>query len=160
MKYHLAQINVGRFRTPIDDPANAEFIANLDRVNALADEAPGFVWRLIGDGNSAIDIQAFDDPQIGINMSVWTDMESLAAFVYRDSGHREIMRRRSEWFEKMEFYMALWWIPAGHIPTIEEGKAKIELIAKLGSTPDAFLFNKPFPAPSGQPVETILDQCA
>ncbi|MES1197460.1 MAG: DUF3291 domain-containing protein [Pseudomonadota bacterium] len=114
MSYHLAQINIARFIKPVDDPANAEFLANFDRINALAESQPGFVWRLIGDGNDALSIHAFDDPLIAINMSVWADMEALAAFVYRTE-HRDIMRRGHEWFEPMAVYMALWWIPIGHI---------------------------------------------
>lgn len=94
------------------DPVNADFIANLDRINALAEAAPGFVWRLVGEGNHALTLKAFDDPNTAINMSVWASMDSLADFVYRSEGHREIMRRRREWFDRMEFHLALWWLPA------------------------------------------------
>ena len=147
MSYHLAQINIARFILPAEDPANADFVANLDRVNALAEAHPGFIWRLVGAGNSAVDVRPFDDPNLAINMSVWADLDSLLDYVYRDAGHLELMRRRREWFDRMEFYMALWWIPDGHIPTVEEGKDKIDLIARVGPTPDAFLFTKPFPRP-------------
>lgn len=159
MTYHLAQINIGRFRLPVEHPANADFVANLDRINALAEEQRGFVWRLKGEGNNATDLKPYDDPNMAINMSVWTDMDALAAFVYRTS-HREIMRRRREWFEHMDVYMALWWVPAGHTPTIEEGKAKVELIARLGPTRDAFTFKQPFPAPDAAPIAPVLDECA
>ena len=158
--FHLAQINVGRLRAPIDDPMIADFAANLDRINALADSVAGFVWRLQGAGNNATDIQAKpDDPLFAINMSVWTDLDALAGFVYR-SGHVEIMRRRREWFEAMELYMTLWWVPAGHTPTVEEGMAKLALLESLGSTPDAFTFKSPFPTPDGQPATPVLDECA
>src|SRR5215510_8216112 len=100
MTYHLAQINIGRFRLPVEHPANADFVANLDRINALADSQPGFVWRLKGEGNNATDIKPYDDPNMAINMSVWSDMDALAGFVYR-TAHREVMRRRREWFEEM-----------------------------------------------------------
>lgn len=162
MAFHLAQINIGRFIEPVDHPANADFVANLDRVNAIADAQPGFVWRLKGIGNNASDILPYPaDPHIGINMSVWTDLDSLVAFTYRDPGHREIMKRRKEWFERLEFFMALWWVPAGHIPTIEEGKAKIELLRVLGPTRDAFTFKHPFAAPdAAATVPPVTEECA
>jgi hypothetical protein len=161
MTYHLAQINVGRFRRPIDHPANADFMAALDRVNALADDHPGFVWRLVGEGNNAVDVRAYDDPQMAVNMSVWTDLESLAEFAYRNPDHRAIMRRRREWFERMDTYMALWWVPAGHIPTVAEGRARLDTLARLGPSPEAFLFHRPFPAPGANAtVDPVLDECA
>lgn len=148
MLYQLAQINIATFRAPISDPVNAGFMANLDRVNALAEAAPGFVWRLVGEGNDAMDIRAFDNPDTVVNMSVWTDVESLADFAYRNVEHREIMRRRREWFDRMEFHLALWWVPAGHRPTIAEGKARLDALSRQGPSEYAFLFNKRFPAPS------------
>ncbi|MGB0217713.1 MAG: DUF3291 domain-containing protein [Sinimarinibacterium flocculans] len=160
MQHHLAQINIARFRLPMADPANAEFVGNLDRVNAIAEAQPGFVWRLKGDGNNALDIQAFDDPNMAINMSVWTDLDALAAFVYRNMDHREIMGRRREWFERIESYMALWWIPAGHIPSAAEGKARLDLLARLGPTPEAFVFRQPFAPPGAESVAPVLDRCA
>ncbi len=159
MAYHLAQINIAKFLIPVEDPANADFVANLDRVNALAEGQPGFVWRLVGEGNDATDLKPFDDPNLAINMSVWTDIDSLVAFVYRDEGHREIMRRRREWFDRMEFYMALWWIPAGHVPTVQEGKERLDLLARIGPTAEAFLFKQPFPAPGATPVAPIPVEC-
>ena len=147
MRYQLAEINIATFRVPMNDPVNAPFIANLDRVNALAEAAPGFVWRLVGEGNNALEIHAFENPNTAINMSVWSDLDALADFVYRNEGHREIMRRRREWFEKMEFHMALWWVPAGHRPTVSEGKERLESLARVGPTEFAFLFNRPFAAP-------------
>lgn len=160
MSHHLAQINIAKFRLPVDHPANADFVANIDRVNAIAESQPGFVWRLVGDGNNALDIHAFDDPNMAINMSVWTDLEALAAFVYRDAGHRDVMRRRKEWFEVMETYMALWWVPKGHIPTPGEGKKRLEILEQEGPTPEAFTFKTPFPPPGGTFIHPILDECA
>ncbi len=158
--FHLAQINVGRLLAPVQHPQIADFAANLDRINALADGLPGFVWRLKGEGNNATDIQPRpDDPLFAINMSVWTDLDALAGFVYR-SAHRDIMRRRREWFEAMEIYMALWWIPAGHIPSIEEGMATLATFERLGPTAAAFTFKTPFPAPDQAPVFPVLDECA
>lgn len=159
-KFHLAQINVGRLLAPVDHPQIADFKNNLDRVNAIADDLPGFVWRLTGEGNNATDIQPKpDDPLFAMNMSVWTDLDSLAAFVYR-SDHRDIMRRRREWFEPMEIFMCLWWVPAGHLPTIEEGLDRLETFEKLGPTPEAFSFRYPAPAPDARTIFPILDECA
>jgi hypothetical protein len=159
--YHLAQINVGRFIHLRDDPANADFTAGLDPVNSQADHAPGFVWRLVGDGNNATDLVPDEgDPQLALNMSVWTDVEALAAFVYRNSDHLSFMRRRKEWFEKIEVFMALWWVPAGHIPTVAEGMEKIALLSANGPSADAFTFRQTFAAPDGTPAMPILDECA
>lgn len=158
--FHLAQINVGRLLQPVDHPQIADFKNNLDRINALADGLPGFVWRLVGEGNNATDIQPKPgDPLFAMNMSVWTDMDALAGFVYR-SAHRDIMRRRREWFEAMAVYQTLWWVPAGHTPTIAEGMAKLAEFERLGPTAAAFSFKTPFPAPDGQPAIPVLDECA
>lgn len=161
MKYELAQINVGRFRLPADHPANAEFMDALDAVNALAEASDGYVWRLVGDGNDATDVEVdASDPNLIANMSVWRDVESLAAFAYRSPEHLAIMRRRREWFEHMTAYMALWWVPAGHRPTVAEGVEKIAALAANGPSPEAFSFREPFPAPDGTPAHPVLDECA
>ncbi|CAN7355177.1 DUF3291 domain-containing protein [Phenylobacterium sp. LjRoot225] len=159
MSYQLAQINIARLLAPIDAPETAEFVANLDRINALAEGSPGFVWRLIGDGDDATNLQAFDDPAIITNMSVWENLDHLAAFVYR-SAHRDVMRRRKEWFSPTETYMALWWVPAGHRPSPAEGIARLKTIEALGPTADAFTFRNPFPAPDATPAYPVLDECA
>ena len=160
MAFHIAQINIAKFRVPADDPVNAEFVAALDRVNAIADVQPGFIWRLKGEGNNALDLKAFDDPNVAVNMSVWRDMDSLAAFVYRNEAHREIMRRRREWMTEMEISLALWWVPAGHVPTPIEGRTRLETLAKVGPSPAAFTFKSPFPAPVAASISPILDECA
>lgn len=159
--YHLAQVNVGRLKAHIDDPMIADFKANLDPINAVAEASPGFVWRLTGEGNNATDILPDgDDPLLAINLSVWTDIASLGAFVYR-SGHIGFMRRRREWFEPMEHFMALWWVPVGHTPSVAEAMARIDLLAKMGPTADAFTFKTPFPAPDmAAPPQPVLDECA
>jgi len=158
--FHLAQINVGHLRAPVDHPMIADFKNNLDRINALADGMPGFVWRLQGEGGNATDIQPKpDDPLFAINMSVWTDLDALAGFVYR-SAHREVMRRRREWFEAMDTYMTLWWVPVGHTPTPAEGMAKLAIFERLGPTAEAFTFRNPFPAPDGRSAAPVLDECA
>lgn len=158
--YHLAQVNIGRFRKPVEDPANADFVNALDSVNALAEGSPGFVWRLTGEGNNATDLKPFDDPNMAINMSVWESVEALAAFVYRNMDHRGVMRRRREWFEEMPVYMALWWVPAGVTPTVDDAKARLALLERLGPTAEAFTFKQPFAAPSGDDVAPVLDECA
>lgn len=158
--YHLAQVNIGRFRKPVEDPANADFVNALDSVNALAEASPGFVWRLTGEGNNATDLKPFDDPHMAINMSVWESVEALAAFVYRNMDHRGVMRRRREWFEEMPVYMALWWVPVGATPTVEDAKARLALLERLGPTPGAFTFGQPFAPPSGDDVAPVLDECA
>lgn len=158
--FHLAQINIGRLVAPYGSAAVAEFVAALPQINALADAQPGFVWRLTGGGDDATDIQAFDDPMVAMNMSVWESLEALAAFVYR-SEHRDFMRRRREWFEAAdEAYLALWWVPAGRQPTPAEGRARLEALRRDGPTPFAFSFRQPFPAPGGAQEAPILDECA
>lgn len=160
MNYHLAQLNIARFRLPQDHPVNVDFVDNLDRVNAIAESQPGFVWRFTGDGNNALDVHAFDDANVAINMSVWRDLESLAAFVYRNEDHLAIMRRRNEWFEKIKFHLVLWWIDADHTPSIDEAKQRLDRLTNNGPTQDAFTFRKPFAAPSGEAVDAILDKCS
>jgi heme-degrading monooxygenase HmoA len=159
--YHLAQINVGRFIHERGDPANADFMNALDPVNAHAEAAPGFIWRLIGDGNDATDLVPDEsDPQLLVNMSVWRDVDALASFVYRQSDHLAFMRRRKEWFEKIEIFMALWWVPADHIPTVAEGMEKVALLKERGPTTEAFTFRQPFAAPDGMPAYPVFDECA
>ena len=144
MSHHLAQINVAKFIRPAEDPVNDGFMNNLDRVNVLAEQSPGFIWRLVGEGDDATDIKAYQDPNIIVNMSVWESVESLSAFVYRNKDHRAMFRRRQEWFDSMEVYFALWWVPIGHEPSVEEGKAKLDLISAHGPTEAAFTFKAPF----------------
>ena len=158
--HHLAQINIGRFRASKDDPANADFMNALDHVNALAEASPGFIWRLTGEGNNAVDVEVTDDPNLAVNMSVWESLDALAAFAYRNPDHRAVMRRRREWFDEMAVYMALWWVPAGHRPTVEEGLRRLAILEANGPSPEAFLFASPFPAPGGgDPVAPVLEAC-
>ncbi|KAA6459021.1 DUF3291 domain-containing protein [Acidobacteria bacterium AB60] len=144
-KYHIAQVNIGRIRAELDDPVMAGFMQRLDEINALADAAPGFVWRLdTGEGNATY-LRPFADPRILLNMSVWTDVESLRDYVYK-STHRELLRQRHAWFEKLESaYAALWWVPAGHLPGIDEAKSRIDHLDRNGATQFAFTFQRVFP---------------
>ena len=158
--FHLAQINIGRLKAHIDDPQIADFKDNLDAINALAEGSPGFVWRFTGDGNNATDVQAFDDPLMAINMSVWESVAALGAFVYR-SEHVAFMRRRREWFHETDNFMTLWWTPAGHHPTPQEAIARLATLGRLGPTSEAFTFKTPHPAPdAAHPPLPILDECA
>jgi len=148
---HLAQINIGRLLAPLDDPLIAEFVANLDRINALADGAPGFVWRFQTPEGNATAVRPYADERIIVNFSVWESVEALQTYVYR-SAHAEIMRKRRQWFAKMsEAYMALWWVPAGHIPTWQEAKTRLDHLQTHGPTAYAFTFRRLFP-----PEETQL----
>lgn len=159
--YHLAQINVGRFIHLRDDPANADFMNALDGVNAIADATPGFIWRLVGDGNDATDlVPDASDPQLLLNMSVWTDLSALAGYVYRQPDHLAYMRRRKEWFEKIDVFMALWWVPVGHIPTVAEGMDRLAELRAKGPTAAAFTFRTPYDAPDGTAAVPVLDECA
>ena len=145
--WHIAQMNVGRTVAPLDSPALAGFMAALDGINALAEAAPGFVWRLQSDSGNATDIKVSDDPQFIVNMSVWSSVEALFDFVYQ-SAHTPVMGRRRQWFEKpAEAYQVLWWVPAGHKPTVEEGLARLAKLNAEGPSPEAFNFKSRFPTP-------------
>jgi hypothetical protein len=147
-RYQLAQVNIGRLLAPAESPLIAEFMAALDPINALADTSPGFVWRLQTAEGNATSIHSFDDELIISNMSVWESIEALRAFVYT-SGHSGVMRRRREWFERYATsYMALWWVPAGQRPTIEEAKERLALLDRHGPTQEAFTFRQAFEAPT------------
>ena len=145
--YRLAQLNIGRIRAPLDSPQLAHFVAALEPINALADKSPGFVWRLQTDEGDATSIRAFDDDMLLVNMSVWESLDALSAFVYR-SDHRPVMLRRREWFERpADAFVVLWWVPADHIPTVDEAKERLEVLREHGPGPEAFTFATPFPAP-------------
>jgi hypothetical protein len=146
-RYQLAQLNVGVIKGPMDSAVMADFAANLERINALADGFAGFLWRLQTEEGDATSIRPFEQENLLLNMSVWRDIESLNNYVYK-SAHVEIMRRRREWFERMqEAFMVLWWIPAGHRPGIPEACAKLQLLRAEGPTAQAFTFRHAFPPP-------------
>src|SRR3954447_14033136 len=154
--WHLAQLNVGRMLAPVTAPEIADFMAALDPINALADEAAGFVWRLqTGEGN-ATSIHAFDDELMLLNMSVWESIESLRAFAYT-TGHTDVLRRRREWFERLAVaHLVLWWVPAGHIPSIAEALDRLELLRRDGPTPAAFTFRVPFEPDRVDPGDALV----
>lgn len=146
--WQLAQVNVARVIAPLADPAMADFVANLEPINALADASPGFVWRFQTDAGDATAVRPYDDDRVIINFSVWEDLESLRAFVYRGS-HGAIMKRRREWFERVtDAYSAIWWVPAGHVPSLAEAVARMDLLKRSGPSPDAFTFQSAYPPPA------------
>ena len=146
-RWQLAQINIGRLIALRGDDRVQPFFDALDRINALADRSPGFVWRLQSDAGNATDIQPTSDPLLLVNMSVWRDAPSLFNFVYR-SAHTPEMARRREYFEPFAgAYQALWWIPMGHSPTVDEGLSRLWRLDQYGPTPDAFTFKVQFPEP-------------
>lgn len=150
--YQLAQINISRLVAPLDDPQIAGFVSQLAPINALADKTPGFVWRLQSESGNATDLAYNEDPFVIVNMSVWESVEALQDFTYR-SQHLSVFRERRKWFEKMELpNYCLWWVRSGHIPTIAEGRERLEYYWKHGATPYAFWFSQLFPAPLEVPV--------
>lgn len=137
----VAQINVARFRVDKDDPGNADFMAALDHVNAMAETSEGFVWRLIGDGNNATDVEAIPgDPNFIVNMSVWRDVAALEQFVYRQQDHRAVLARRNEWFDPIDPSFALWWVEPGHLPTVAEGMDRLAQLGAEGPGDAVFTF--------------------
>lgn len=151
MDVQIAQINIGRARGAVDGPLLAGFMALLDPVNELADNSPGFVWRMqTEDGNNTA-LRPYDDDRIIVNMSVWESVDALWQFVY-DGFHLEVMRRRREWFERFSSsYLGLWWIPAGTIPTVDDAKLRLASLDAHGPTPYAFTFKERF-APEPVPA--------
>lgn len=153
--HHLAQINIGRLVAGMGDPRVQPFFDALDRINALAEASPGYIWRLKDDGGNATEMALGSDPLLIPNMSVWADADALFQFVYR-SAHTPVMAKRRDYFERFEgAYQALWWIPAGTIPTVNDGLSRLWLLDRVGPTADAFTFKSRFPKPglSGPPFD-------
>ncbi len=160
-EWHLAQLNIAIPRGPLGSPQLATFMELLVPINALADDAPGFVWRLQTETGDATGIRAFGDDRIIVNLSVWESLETLGAFAF-DSPHRAVLKRRREWFERMaEAYVVLWWMPAGEIPSVEEAECRLDLLRARGASPEAFTFREPFPpAGSTEAVAAARDRLA
>jgi hypothetical protein len=145
--YHIAQINIARMLAPIDDPIMADFVAQLAPVNALADRSPGFVWRLQTDSGDATSIKIYDDAFIIVNLTVWESVEALREFVYKNA-HYGVLRDRKRWFKKFDGpYYALWWVPAGQLPSIEESKERLDYLREHADSAHAFSFKNLFPEP-------------
>ena len=160
MQYHLAQINIGRMLAPLDDPIMAEFVEQLDVVNTLADISPGFIWRLQTPEGDATSIRPYDDELILVNMSVWASLADYSAFAYTSSNmHHRVMQQRHRWFQRFDGpYTALWWVPAGHIPSVEEAKERLDHLRTHGETPYAFSIKKTFPVPEMVEDATIMSK--
>lgn len=138
--FHLAQVNISKLLEPIDSPLLADFVAQLDEINALAEQSKGFVWRLKGENENATALRVFEDDMIIINMSVWETIEDLKDFAFK-TAHAMVMKDRNKWFEKSkDAALALWWIPTGHTPTPQEARERLESINKNDSTSFAFTF--------------------
>jgi Domain of unknown function (DUF3291) len=149
---HLAHLNIARMRAPLEAPLMAEFVAQLDIINALADESPGFVWRLKDEDPNDPAVLALGSDML-INLSVWLGTEALANFVYR-SAHAGVMRRRREWFAPLQQpYVVLWWIEAGTVPTIAEAVGRLRHLQTYGASPRAFTLHTPLPPePASRPA--------
>ena len=159
-RYQLAQINVAELKAPLDSPQLKDFVDNLDRINALAENTPGFVWRLQGEGNDATELRPMGD-KIIVNYTIWRDVESLKHFVY-STAHVEILKRKREWFERMKLNYVLWWVPAGHLPTVEDAVAKLAHLRANGPSADAFNFGEAYSAPDAMDAGTPIsfgDSC-
>jgi hypothetical protein len=143
--YHIAQVNIGRVKAPADSPIMAGFYNRLDEINALADRSPGFVWRLQTANGNAAYLRPYEDDRILMNMSVWDSIEALTTYVYK-TAHVKLLRQREAWFEQFSSaYLALWWVPVGHIPGIDEAKKRIAYLDQHGPTQFAFTFKTVFP---------------
>jgi hypothetical protein len=144
--FELAQLNIAIMKEPLESPSMADFVASLDRINTLAEAAPGFVWRLQTEEGDATAMRPMGEDTL-VNMSVWRDIESLNRYVY-GTAHVDIMRRRKEWFERMrDASVVLWWVRQGHRPTVPEAIAKLELLRTRGPSAEAFTFRHAFLAP-------------
>lgn len=146
-RFHLAQVNIAHLREPLESPLLADFVAALDPINALADGAPGFVWRLQTEDGDATAVRMYGDDMLLVNMSVWESVEALADYVYR-SDHATVMRQRRKWFHHVrEVTTALWWVPAGELPSVQEAEERLTLLRRHGPTPVVFTFRESFPPP-------------
>ncbi|OQR65280.1 hypothetical protein B6E66_04680 [Streptomyces maremycinicus] len=156
--FELAQVNISRLKFPLDSPELKDFVDALDPVNATAEAAEGYVWRLQSDGGDATDIQVFGDSWLIINMTVWRDLDALTTFMYQGR-HRELLSRRREWFERVaEAMTALWWVPAGHRPTVAEAESRLLHLRANGPTPYAFGLRTSFPAQGAEPMTFALPE--
>ena len=144
---HLAQLNIGKVRCNLESPEMADFVNNLDPINAIAEQSPGFIWRLKDESGDATNIEVENTPDIIVNMSVWESVESLKNFMFK-THHIDFLKRKKEWFLPLsEASYVLWWIPKGHIPTLQEAIAKLDHLRENGESQDAFSFKSSYPKP-------------
>jgi len=157
---HLSTVNIGRLLEPLEAPRLAGFVAALEPINRLADDSPGFVWRLQTEDGDATALRPFDDDLVLVNLAVWESLEALRAFVY-SSAHVQVLRQRRDWFERLtEAHMALWWVEPGHLPTVAEAIDRLERLRREGPSPAAFTFRTPFAADSvdgAGPGQSLVD---
>lgn len=144
--FHIAEFNIARIHDSLEQELLSELLSENDRINKLADLAPGFVWRYQNAGIDGLGPRIFNDQNIILTFSVWESIEALSQFVY-NGPHMKIMRKRKQWFRLLENYMVLWWIPADHIPNTDEAKERLRYLQIHGVTPKAFTFDKRFSAP-------------
>ena len=138
--WNLAQVNIARMLAPLDDPIMTDFVNNLDRINALAEQSEGFVWRLVDDTNNATSIKIFDDDFLIVNMSVWKSIDHLFNFTYQ-TDHVQIFKRKKEWFKKLaDAHLACWYIPEDYSLAISDAEDRLTYLNQYGSTPYAFTF--------------------
>ncbi|MDJ0825932.1 MAG: DUF3291 domain-containing protein [Rhodobacter sp.] len=139
--FHLAELNIGRLVARPNDPRVAEFMANLDRVNGLGRRMPGFVWMMEGSGEPGTgntDNCLDGDPQFVANLSVWDDAEALETFVWK-TVHKQFYDRRHEWFQMLtDQHFVMWWIPAGHRPSLDEAMSRLDHLKTHGDSEHAF----------------------
>jgi hypothetical protein len=156
-RWHLAQLNVGRLLAPVGSPTIRGFRVQLDPINALADADPGLVWRLQSEAGNATDIRPTEDDLFLINLSVWRSIEALRAFTYT-TAHVHVLRERRSWFEQLAAaHLVLWWVPAGHIPTVDEALDRLDRLRRDGPTPAAFTFRAPFAPEAESPDDALVD---
>jgi uncharacterized protein DUF3291 len=149
-QWQLAQVNVAKAVGSRDSPEMKAFVDMLDEVNAEADAAPGFVWRWEEAYEETGD-DTFDGEMVLVNISVWESYESLQDYVYNNL-HREVFQRRREWFTFMkENHFAMWWVPVGTIPTVDESLAKLNELRDDGPSPSVFSVRQRF-APTGEEI--------
>ncbi len=135
---HLAELNIARLKFPLDDPRVADFAANIERVNAVADRSEGFVWRLQDDSGNALEIGGFGDPAVIVNMSVWRSAGHLEHYVW-NTVHRQFYQRRTEWFALMEKqHLVMWHVAEGHRPSVAEARERLEYLHENGDSDFAF----------------------
>lgn len=147
MTHYIATSNVARMLAGYEDAAMAGFLERLDPVNAVADASPGFIWRYESGDEESEEVRVFGDKQILFNMSVWESIEALEKFAYQ-SVHLEVLQKKSNWFERpTRTPLVLWWVKAGHVPSVVEAKERFDVLWRDGPTPIAFTFKERFPAP-------------
>ena len=142
--FHLAELNIAEAKAPLMSPQLSGFVARIDEINALAEKEKGYIWRLKDETGHSMEIRFSDNPDMLINMSVWESVEDLKRFTYQTM-HKELIRDKRQWFHhiKSAAYV-LWWIPVGHIPTLAEGKERLDMLRAQGATPQAFDFKNVF----------------